>query len=49
VAAGRAGGLAVVGVGDGSDGEALRAAGADLVVASLDELLDPRLRAPRDR
>jgi beta-phosphoglucomutase-like phosphatase (HAD superfamily) len=49
VAAGRACGLAVVGVGAGASGAALREAGADLVVASLDELLDRRLLAPSDR
>jgi beta-phosphoglucomutase-like phosphatase (HAD superfamily) len=48
VIAGRACGSVVVGVGEGADGDALREAGADVVVASLAELLDPLLLAPRD-
>jgi beta-phosphoglucomutase-like phosphatase (HAD superfamily) len=44
VAAGHAAGLAVVGVGDGDDGELLRGFGADTVVPSLAGLLDARLR-----
>lgn len=48
VAAGRAGGLVVVGVGAGPDGAALADAGADVVVPSLLALLDPRLLDPRE-
>ena len=44
VAAGRAAGLAVVGVGDEVTLERLRAFGAERVVESLSALLDPRLR-----
>ena len=44
VAAGQAGGLAVVGVADGAQAELLRGFGAERVVASLTELLDTRLR-----
>ena len=46
VAAGRAAGLAVVGVADGEDAELLRGYGAPLVVPSLAVLLDARLREP---
>jgi beta-phosphoglucomutase-like phosphatase (HAD superfamily) len=50
VAAGRACAvLTVVGVGDGPTGAVLREAGADVVVPSLAELLDPRLLPSRDR
>jgi len=43
VAAGLAAGLAVIGVGDGPDGDLLRAVGAHQVVPSLRALLDSRL------
>jgi HAD superfamily hydrolase (TIGR01509 family) len=43
VAAGRAAGLAVVGIGDARQGEVLEGFGADRVVPSLGVLLDPRL------
>ena len=43
VAAGRAAGMRVVGVGAGADGELLRGFGADVVVGSLREQLDPVL------
>jgi beta-phosphoglucomutase-like phosphatase (HAD superfamily) len=45
VAAGRAAGLTVIGVGDGEHGELLRGFGAEAVVASLGSLLDRRLAA----
>jgi HAD superfamily hydrolase (TIGR01509 family) len=44
VAAGHAGGLAVVGIADGPQAELLQGFGAERVVPSLTELLDPRLR-----
>jgi HAD superfamily hydrolase (TIGR01509 family) len=48
VAAGHAAGVAVVGVGDGAQGELLRGFGAERVVPSLAALLNPRLAdAPR--
>jgi beta-phosphoglucomutase-like phosphatase (HAD superfamily) len=43
VAAGRTAGMIVVGVGEGAQADLLRGVGADRVVASLAELLDPRL------
>lgn len=43
VAAGRAAGLTVIGVGDGPHEELLRGFGAERVVSSLSVLLDPRL------
>jgi len=43
VAAGRAAGVEVMGVGDGAVAELLRGYGADRVVGSLRVLLDPRL------
>ena len=46
VAAGRAAGLAVVGIGAGATAELLRGFGAELVVASLSSLLDRRLAGP---
>ena len=49
VAAGNAAGVAVVGVGDGAQAEALRAVGAERVVPSLEALLDRRLTEGRDR
>ncbi len=45
VAAGHAAGLAVVGVGDGAQGDVLRGFGAERVVPSLSALLDRRLTA----
>ena len=44
IAAGRAAGLTVIGVGDGAQGELLAGFGAEHVVPSLRALLDPRLR-----
>jgi HAD superfamily hydrolase (TIGR01509 family) len=44
VAAGRSAGVAVIGVGRGAQAELLRGYGAEHVVASVDELLDRRLR-----
>jgi HAD superfamily hydrolase (TIGR01509 family) len=44
VAAGHAGGLAVVGIADGTQAELLHGFGAERVVQSLTELLDARLR-----
>lgn len=43
VAAGRAAGLTVIGVGEGREADFLRGFGADRVVPSLSMLLDPRL------
>jgi HAD superfamily hydrolase (TIGR01509 family) len=43
VAAGHAAGLAVVGVGDGAQGELLRGFGAERVAPAVSVLLDPRL------
>jgi HAD superfamily hydrolase (TIGR01509 family) len=48
VAAGRAAGLAVIGVGEGTQGELLQCAGAERIVPSLGVLLDPRLADRRD-
>lgn len=45
IAAGRAAGLTVIGVGDGTDRELLESAGAERVVASLSALLDAKLLA----
>jgi HAD superfamily hydrolase (TIGR01509 family) len=47
VAAGHTAGLAVFGVGAGERGRVLREFGADVVVGTLQELLDPRLRDQR--
>ena len=44
VAAGHAGGLAVIGIADGEQAELLHGFGAERVVASLTDLLDARLR-----
>ena len=44
LAAGRAGGLAVIGVADGAEAELLQGLGAERVVASMTDLLDARLR-----
>ena len=44
IAAGHAAGLMVVGVGDGDDAEMLSSFGAERVVPTVSELLDPRLR-----
>jgi len=44
VAAGHAGGLAVIGIADGAHAELLHGFGAERVVASLTDLLDARLR-----
>jgi beta-phosphoglucomutase-like phosphatase (HAD superfamily) len=46
VAAGRAAGLKVIGVGDGPRAELLAGFGAECVVPSLRALLDPRLQPP---
>ena len=43
VAAGHAAGLAVIGVGEGAQGELLLGFGAERVVPSVSVLLDPRL------
>lgn len=43
VAAGHAAGLAVIGVGEGAQGQLLQGFGAERVIPSLDALLDPRL------
>jgi beta-phosphoglucomutase-like phosphatase (HAD superfamily) len=43
IAAGRAAGLTVIGIGDGPHQEVLRGFGAERVVPSLSVLLDPRL------
>jgi beta-phosphoglucomutase-like phosphatase (HAD superfamily) len=47
VAAGQAGGLAVIGIGEGEEAERLRAAGAEHVLPSLRVLLDRRLTENR--
>jgi HAD superfamily hydrolase (TIGR01509 family) len=49
VAAGHAAGIAVIGVGDGAQGELLRGFGAERVVPSVSVLLDPRLSDPTSR
>jgi HAD superfamily hydrolase (TIGR01509 family) len=49
VAAGNAAGIAVVGVADGAQAEALQAVGAERVVPSLEALLDRRLTDRPDR
>ncbi len=46
IAAGRAAGVTVVGVGEGAQGELLQGLGAERVVPSLRALLDPRLQPP---
>ena len=48
VAAGRAAGMPVIGIGSGADDELLRGFGADLVVPSLSALLDPRIAETHD-
>ena len=47
IAAGRAAGLEVVGVGEGEDAETLSGFGAERVIPALSALLDPRLREER--
>ena len=47
IAAGRAAGLEVVGVGEGEDAETLSGFGAERVVPAVSALLDPRLREER--
>ncbi len=49
VAATQAAGIAVVGIADGAEAEALQAFGAERVLPSLEALLDRRLADPQDR
>jgi HAD superfamily hydrolase (TIGR01509 family) len=49
VAAGLAGGVAVIGVGDGTQAELLRGFGAEQVIPALGELLAPQLSGARER
>jgi len=46
IAAGHAAGLAVIGIGEGAQGELLQGFGAERVAPSLRALLDPRLQPP---